>query len=88
MKWDYADRRRRERFYRFVFRSAIPLLALGALCMALGVGPAVHANFGLLLAGFVVADLSVLAGYLAVNRTVKVLDLDRAESRYVEIHFG
>ena len=83
MKWDYADRRKRERFYRRIFRAAVFMLVLGALVTAVGIRSAIFSEkFDVLVVGFLIADLSVLAGYLAVTRTVRIIDLDHAESRH------
>ena len=82
MAWDQADRRRREARYRLILRGSTAALAVAGIVIAAGASLAiVAARFELLGYGIFLASLSLLAGYLAVNRTAKIIEMDDRERR-------
>ena len=82
MRWDYDDRRRREHNYRIIFRVGAVMLLVGVLMTIVGIVAAIESQtFRMIGSGVMIADVGVLVGYLAVNRTVKIIELDAAERR-------
>ena len=77
MVWDQADRRRRGARYRLILRGSLAVLAVAGVTISAGAAFAVQsARFEMLGYGIFLASLSLLAGYLAVNRTAKIVEMD------------
>ena len=80
MVWDQADRRRRWAHYRLILRCAVAALAMAGIVMTWGAAVAIQAErFELLGYGVFLASLSLLAAYLAVNRTAKIIEIEMDE---------
>src|SRR5207244_10734467 len=82
MRWDYDGRRRRVDDYRIIFRVGVVMLLVVVLMTIVGIVAAIESQtYRMIGSGVLIADVGVLVGYLAVNRTVKIIELDAAERR-------
>jgi hypothetical protein len=80
--WDYAERRRRERNYRWMFKCALLFCAFGIVVTILGGAEALIAGRGYLLSfGLMLAALSASSAWLSVDSTVRIIELDINEPR-------
>jgi hypothetical protein len=80
VKWDYAERRRRERNYRVMFKIAIVGALLGFVVTLFGGAEAMtDADGEWLMLGLFLFVWSVISGWLTVDSTVTILELDASE---------
>ena len=81
MNWDYEERRRRERNYRFMFKAALACIAL-SVAMTVGGGMGALAGFGpeFMLGGILMFVLSVGSAYLTIDSTVRIIELDMQDA--------
>ena len=82
-RWDYEERRRRERNYRVMFRCALAFLALGIIVAITGGAAAVltPANGDVLSFGLMLAILSGASAWLSVDSTVRIIELDMQDEQ-------
>ena len=84
MLWDYHERRRRERNYRFMFRSALTFFVIGVFLAVVG---GVRALIGLdpllMSVGLLIISWSGWSAYLSVTSTVKIIDMDKQEAMHL-----
>lgn len=84
MNWDYAERRRRVRNYRFMFRSALAVLGLGMLTLVLGIVVALSTRDTFFLVfGILLVVWSAGSAWLTVDSTVRIIELDMEDGRGV-----
>ena len=82
MRWDYAERRRRERNYRVMFKSALAFVALGVILTLIGmIAAAQNADVKWLCFGLFVFSIAGISAWLSVNSTVKIIEMDMKERR-------
>jgi hypothetical protein len=81
MDWDYEERRKRERNYRFMFKTALTCIAFSVAMAAVG-GVRAAAGFGtdIMLGGLLMFVLSVGSAYLTVDSTVRIIELDAQDA--------
>ncbi len=82
MSWSYMERRGRERNYRLMFKAAVAGCVLG-LTVAFfgGVYAATTGDAAWLAFGLILAVLSVGSGWLTLDSTVRILELDMRDMK-------
>ena len=80
MVWDYDERRKRERNYRLMFKTALAGFALGvAVTLAGLVNAALSSDTTLVIGGLMMVLWSGVSAYLTVDSTVRIIEQDMEE---------
>ena len=80
MVWDYSERRKRERNYRLMFRSALVVFAIGVVVTLFGlIDAAISSDTVLLIGGLMMVLWSGVSAYLTIDSTVRIIEQDMEE---------